>query len=151
MRDNLQIQFPDEDLGSLKAAIDRVRPSALTVLATVTPSEQPLSEGVNGEGAELRDLAPDPEDALMISETETAFESLLSSLTEVITTFPAEEQAYLKIFLSAATPLPAREIARLMARPATEVYQLKTKVMRRLAGFAEEHKNLAVAVFGGEE
>lgn len=149
--ERLRLQHPDADACSVKAAIESVYPAVLNVLAAVTPSEQPLPDGASGEGGQLRDLAPDPENALMISEAETAFEALLSSLTEVIATFPDEERAYLEIFLSAATPVPPREIARLLARPVAEIYQLRTKVMRRLAEFAQTHKNLSVAVFGFEE
>lgn len=76
--------------------------------------------------------APSPEQSILDAENDALLTRVAALLIDLIDTLPATEALYLRIALDGAEPLPAREIARLMGRPVTEVYKIKQKVMLRL-------------------
>lgn len=83
--------------------------------------------------------APSPEQSALDAEEEALLSRVAAILTDLIDTLPATEALYLRIALDGAEPLPAREIARLMGRPVTEVYKIRQKVMVRLHDILSEH------------
>src|SRR5262249_33065492 len=79
----------------------------------------------DGAGAGLADAAPTPEHELLLAEEERHRAALVAAVKAAAAELPADERLYLQIVFSAAEPLPARDIARLLDRPVEEVYRLK--------------------------
>lgn len=82
---------------------------------------------------------PSPEQTLLTAEEETLLSRATTVLAELADDLPPAEALYLRITLSGAAPLPAREIARQMGRPVTEVYKLKQRLMTRLHDVLSDH------------
>jgi RNA polymerase primary sigma factor len=86
----------------------------------------------DGAGVGLADAAPTPEHELLLAEEERHRAALVAAVKAAAAELPAEERLYLQIVFSAAEPLPARDIARLLDRPVEEVYRLKQRTQRWL-------------------
>lgn len=94
-------------------------------------------DGDEWEGLSCSD--PSPEESAMNAEEEALLSRLAAVLADLIDTLPPAEALYLRIALDGAVPLPARDIARLMGRPVTEVYKIKQRLMVRLHDILSEH------------
>jgi RNA polymerase primary sigma factor len=86
----------------------------------------------DGAGAGLADTAPTPEHELLLAEEELHRLALVGAVKAAAAELPADERLYLQIVFSAAEPLPARDVARLLDRPVEEVYRLKQRAQRWL-------------------
>jgi RNA polymerase primary sigma factor len=86
----------------------------------------------DGAGAGLADAAPTPEHKLLLAEEERHRLALIAAVKAAATELPADERLYLQIVFSAAEPMPARDIAKLLERPVEEVYRLKQRAQRWL-------------------
>lgn len=97
---------------------------------------------VHLDGPQWENLAcptPSPEQAALAAEEDTLLARVAAILADLIDTLPAAEALYLRTALDGAEPLPAREIARLMGRPVTEVYKIKQRVLARLHDVLSAH------------
>lgn len=86
----------------------------------------------DGQWQSLPCPAPSPEQQAQHDQEQDLLVQASSVLAGVVETLPPAEALYLRVALDGAEPLPAREIARLMARPVAEVYKIKQRVMARL-------------------
>jgi RNA polymerase primary sigma factor len=134
------LQRPEQDGPAVAAALDRVIEGVHK-----TRAGQPLSTAVSIEAAAdsgaplvLVDDGPSPEDGLQAAEAESARARLVAAISAAAERRPAEERLYLQLVFSAADPLPPREIARLMARPVTEIRQIQQRVQRWVAEVARD-------------
>lgn len=93
----------------------------------------------DGQWETLPCPAPSPEQTLLSSEDETLLSQAAAALSALADDLPPAEALYLRIALSGAEPLPARDIARLMGRPVTEIYKVKQKLLSRLHDILSEH------------
>jgi RNA polymerase primary sigma factor len=101
-----------------------------------------------GEG-ELADERPTPEDAVMAREDEETLEQAAGALRAAIGRLPQEIRLYLQYVMSGDGQLPARDIAKLMARPVTEIYRLRQQADRLLRQALADNsavKNLRMSV-----
>ena len=81
---------------------------------------------------DLPSQAPSPEKIILNDEADRLLNAAVKVLNGALAGISMDEQLYMRIALSADTPLPAREIARLMQTPVEEVYKLKRRVLWRL-------------------
>ena len=101
-----------------------------------------------GEG-ELPDERPTPEDAVIAGQDEETLEQAASALKAAIARLPQEIRLYLQYVMSGDHDLPPRDIAKLMARPVTEIYRLRQQAERLLRQALSENsavKNLRMSV-----
>lgn len=94
------------------------------------------------DGAQWETLAcpdPSPEQRAQDAEQGALLARAAAILAGLIDTLPSGEALYLRIALDGAVPLPAREIARLMGRPVSEIYKIKQRVMARLHDALADH------------
>ena len=106
------------------------------------------AEGRTGE-SDLPDERPTPEDAVIAHEDEAALEQATGALKAAIDRLPQEIRLYLQYVMSGNHDLPPREIAKLMARPVTEIYRLRQQAERLLRQALSENsavKNLRMSV-----
>lgn len=106
------------------------------------------AEGRSGEG-DLPDERPTPEDSVIAHEDEETLEQATGALKAAIGRLPQEIRLYLQYVMSGDGQLPAREIAKLMARPVTEIYRLRQQAERMLRQALSENaavKNLRMSV-----
>lgn len=106
------------------------------------------TEGRSGEG-DLPDERPTPEDAVIAHEDEQTLEQATGALKQAISRLPQDIRLYLQYVMSGDGQLPAREIAKLMARPVTEIYRLRQQAERLLRQALSENsavKNLRMSV-----
>jgi len=75
---------------------------------------------------------PSPEQSLLAAEEDALLQQAASALREASSTMAEAERLYLRIALSGAEPLPAREVARLMGRPVQEIYKLRQRALAQL-------------------
>jgi RNA polymerase primary sigma factor len=118
---------------SLPADYDSSAPSSPRFVSLLQAPE--LSEDGSGTGPSAASL----EDAAIKTETEGLLAAAASAMREVAATLPDAELLYLRIALSGAEPLPAREVARLVQRPVAEVYKLRQRVLKRLKDTLQDH------------
>lgn len=100
------------------------------------PRLVPLSAVGEGsdDGAELADDRDSPEDHMLVREEDENLEQASAALRAVIAGLAPEIRLYVQLNMSHDPPLPAREIARRMARPVEDIYrmrQLAERVLRR--------------------
>jgi RNA polymerase primary sigma factor len=81
---------------------------------------------------ELADDRPTPEDTAISRQDEEALEQASGALRAAIARMPQDTRLYLQHVLSGNGDLPPRDIARLMARPVTEIYRLRQQAERAL-------------------
>jgi RNA polymerase primary sigma factor len=106
------------------------------------------SEERSGE-SELPDDRPTPEDAVLARQEEETLEQATGALRAAIARLPQEIRLYLQHVMAGNGELPAREIAKLMARPVTEIYRLRQQAERLLRQALSENsavKNLRMSV-----
>jgi DNA-directed RNA polymerase specialized sigma24 family protein len=109
----------------------------------------PGSTGERSGDGELPDDRPTPEDAVIASEDEATLEQATGALKAAIARLPQEIRLYLQYVMSGDGQLPARDIAKLMARPVTEIYRLRQQAERLLRQALSENsavKNLRMSV-----
>jgi RNA polymerase primary sigma factor len=130
---------PDPQPADILESIDR-----LTRLGPLTPSS-PAADGAtisieageeSGGALAVADPAADPEEELLLAEEERGRAGLLAIIKAEAAQLPTNERLYLQVLFSATEPLPAREIARKMQLPVEEIYRLKQRSQRWLAGLA---------------
>ncbi len=106
------------------------------------------TDGRDGD-SELPDERPTPEDAVIAQQDEAALEQATGALKVAIARLPQEIRLYLQYVMSGDGDLPARDIARLMARPVTDIYRLRQQADRMLRQALSENsavKNLRMSV-----
>jgi RNA polymerase primary sigma factor len=130
----------DPEVAEVRASMER-----LTGVVRLEPAAQAprsatvaIDPATEGDAVALADPAANPEEQLLLAEDERGLAALLASIKAAAAELPADERLYLQIAFSAADPLPAREIARLMQRPVEEVYRLKQRAQRWLRELAQQ-------------
>ena len=106
------------------------------------------TDGRDGE-SELPDERPTPEDAVIAQQDEAALEQATGALKIAIARLPQEIRLYLQHVMSGDGDLAPRDIARLMARPVTDIYRLRQQADRMLRQALSENsavKNLRMSV-----
>ena len=106
------------------------------------------ADGRAGEG-DLPDDRPTPEDAVIAGEDENTLEQATGALKAAIARLPQEIRLYLQYVMSGDSDLAPRDIARLMARPVTDIYRLRQQAERLLRQALSENsavKNLRMSV-----
>jgi RNA polymerase primary sigma factor len=109
----------------------------------------PGSAGGRDAEGELPDERPTPEDAVIAQQDEAALEQATGALKTAIARLPQEVRLYLQHVMSGDGDLPPRDIARLMARPVTDIYRLRQQADRMLRQALSENsavKNLRMSV-----
>jgi RNA polymerase primary sigma factor len=129
----------DPDAAAIREAMERV--AKVAPLTPVVASGRSSTVSLEGSGEDNEALSvPDqggtPEEQLLEAEEEQTRTRLLETVRAAAAELPANERLYLQIVCSAADPLPAREIARAMQLPVEEIYRLKQRTQRWLAGVA---------------
>jgi DNA-directed RNA polymerase specialized sigma24 family protein len=139
---------------AIAAAVTTVRaalPRNFSADEDARPRLVALPGSVEGRSGEP-DLADDrltPEDAVIASEDEETLEQATSALKAAIARLPQEIRLYLQFVMSGNGDLPPRDIARLMARPVTDIYRLRQQAERLLRQILSENsavKNLRMSV-----
>jgi RNA polymerase primary sigma factor len=119
---------------TIAEAVSRVR---IALPAGYRPEVQGQGQTVDISAADEAALAggaedfaaATPEDELIAGERASLLEEALSVLQRAMPKLDAAERLYLQLALTGA---PAREIARLIGRPADEIHRMSQKVKRRL-------------------
>ena len=75
----------------------------------------------------LADVAPTPEDWLLLAEEERSRAKLLDTVKAAAAALPAEERLYLETIFAASDPLPPRQIAKAMGCAVDDVYRLRQR------------------------
>ena len=134
------LQRPEQDGPAVAAALDRVIDGVHKLRAGQGLATAVSIEAAADSGAPLVlvDEGPSPEDGLQAAEAECARARLVAAISAAAERRPAEERLYLQLVFSATDPLPPREIARLMARPVTEIRQIQQRVQRWVADVARD-------------
>lgn len=99
--------------------------------------------------SELADERLTPEDAVIARQDEETLEQATDALKAAVARLPQDIRLYLQYVMSGDRDLPPREIARLMARPVTDIYRLRQQAERLLRQTLSENsavKNLRVSV-----
>ena len=102
-----------------------------------------------GGEVDLPDERPTPEDAVIAGQDEETLEQATGALKAAIARLPQEIRLYLQYVMSGDRELAPRDIARLMARPVTEIYRLRQQAERMLRQALSENsavKNLRMSV-----
>jgi RNA polymerase primary sigma factor len=136
-----------------KAAVAAVR-AALPKNFAMAEEERPRLVALPGSGdeqggPELPDDGLTPEEAAIAREDDEALEQATGALKAAIGRLPQEIRLYLQFVMAGNGNLPAREIAKLMARPVAEIYRLKQQAERLLRQALAENsavKNLRMSV-----
>jgi RNA polymerase primary sigma factor len=106
------------------------------------------TDGRDGE-SELPDERPTPEDVVIAQQDEAALEQATGALKTAIARLPQEVRLYLQHVMAGDGDLAPRDIARLMARPVTDIYRLRQQADRMLRQALSENsavKNLRMSV-----
>ncbi len=126
------------DAPSLAATIAAVRASLPRNFSAGEEVRRPrlvalpgTAEDRSGAG-EISDERPTPEDAAIAREEEEILEQATDALKAAVAHMPQDIRLYLQYVMSGNGALPARDIARLMARPVTEIYRLRQQAERLL-------------------
>lgn len=130
---------PAPAAAAVTAALARVEASLPPGFAATEGVHQAVALSEVAESAAEELVEESPEELALAQEAERLVTVAAAALRDVGATLPEAEQLYLRIALSAAEPLPAREVARLMGRPVEEVYKLKQRVLRRLREALQDH------------
>lgn len=119
LQQKLQSRFPrDLGLTEIERALGRVRQHIGRALAPANPDE-------------LLPVVQSPEEIAIRANSEDQLSAALGALVQAAGKLADDERTYLDFVLS-ENPPPARELARLMARPVEEIYALKKRVLRKL-------------------
>jgi RNA polymerase primary sigma factor len=123
----------DPEVNEIAEALARVTALARPATRSRRLESVSLDAMIEDGGAiGLADTAPSPELQLLLAEEERHRTALVTAVKAAAAELPADERLYLQIVFSAAEPLPARNIARLLDRPVEEVYRLKQRAQRWL-------------------
>ena len=126
----------DPDAAEIRQAMDRIAKVAPLAPVARSGTVSLDSAGDGDEALAVPDQAATPEEQLVQAEEEQSRSELLEIVRAAAAELPAQDRLYLQIVSAAADPLPAREIARAMQLPVEEVYRLKQRAQRWLAGIA---------------
>jgi RNA polymerase primary sigma factor len=130
---------PDPDANVIREAMERIAKVAALTPASASGRSGTVSLETAGDGEAaltVPDQGANPEEQLLEAEEERTRTRLLGAVKAAADELPPNERLYLQIVCSAAEPLPAREIARSMQLPVEDVYRLKQRAQRWLAGIA---------------
>jgi len=124
----------DPDAAEISAALARIA----APLARLEPARNSwparvvsLDAVTHGSGRlALADVAPTPEDWLLLAEEERSRAKLLDTVKAAAAALPAEERLYLETIFAASDPLPPRQIAKAMGCAVDDVYRLRQRVRR---------------------
>ncbi len=139
---------------ALAAAIAAVKAALPRNFSAGSDEERPRLVALPGstdEGGEvdLKDEGLTPEEAAIARQDEETLEQATGALKAAITRLPQEIRLYLQHVMSGNGELAARDIAKLMARPVTEIYRLRQQADRMLRQALSENsavKNLRMSV-----
>ena len=109
----------------------------------------PGSTDEGGGDSDLPDAGLTPEEAAIARQDEEALEQATGALKAAVTRLPQEIRLYVQYVMSGNGELPARDIAKLMARPVAEIYRLRQQADRMLRQALSENsavKNLRMSV-----
>lgn len=126
-------RFPASSEDELKPALARVHRA---VPADYQPGARQLAL------ADAPD-APDettPETALLAQDEDRALGQAADALHSLAAGLPETERLYVRILLSGAADLPARELARLLQQPVEETYRLRQRVLKKLKEALADHE-----------
>jgi RNA polymerase primary sigma factor len=85
-----------------------------------------------GGEAELADERPTPEGAAIARQEEAALDQATEALQAAVASLPPDIRLYVQFVMAGNGERPAREIARLMARPVADIYRLRQQAERLL-------------------
>jgi RNA polymerase sigma factor (sigma-70 family) len=113
------------------------------LLIDIIRKTSPRRRNSAGEGGLLRLVSsdcleqvaspePSPEHAMLEDEAVLLLDAATKVVRNALINLAVDEQLYMQIALSSDRGMPAREIARLMQYPVTEVYKIRQRVMVRL-------------------
>src|SRR5262249_6047906 len=125
----------DPDAAEIAQAVKRVAARAPLERATSSRAADTVSlDGMEETGGHmsLADVAPTPEERLLLAEEERTRAALIAAVKAAAAALPTDERLYLQIVFSASETLPAREIAKMMGYPVEDVYRLKQRTQRWL-------------------
>jgi RNA polymerase primary sigma factor len=136
---------PVPDAAEIAAALARVQrslPAGYRATAEAPVRITSLAEApeLGEDGVTGGPAVPSPEDTAIDREGERLLELAAAVVRDVAATLPEADRLYLRIALSSAEPLPAREVARLMQRPVEDIYKLKQRVLKRLKDALGDHE-----------
>ncbi len=132
-----------------RAALETALKQVAGAIASARGSEaKTRTISVDDEGTpEIAAPGANAEEALMSRQAASSREALLDMIRQEAETLPADQQLYLRLLLEAPDPRPAREIARELAVPVTEVYRLQQQTRRWIKKMAAQvQKNACLPV-----
>jgi RNA polymerase primary sigma factor len=150
----LRMRRIDLASGALGAAVAAVR-AALPPNFSAGDESRPRHVALPGSAggsigeSELPDERPTPEEAAIARQDEEMLEQATGALRAAVERLPQDIQLYLQHVLSGNGDLPPRDVARLMARPVTEIYRLRQQAERALRQALADNsavKNLHMSV-----
>jgi len=121
-----------DDIAASLARLQALLPQGYALAVQITA----LADG-DAEYADRDGLSP--EDSLIAQDDERRVAAAADALKKAAAKLPEADRIYIRIVLSSAEPLPARDIARLMDRPVADVYKLKQHVLKHLKTELEGH------------
>jgi RNA polymerase primary sigma factor len=144
-----KVELAPAALAAAIAAVRAALPPNFSAAETERPRHVALPGADDNGDSELPDQRPTPEDAAIARQDEEALEQATGALRAAIGRLPQDIRLYLQHVLSGNGELPPRDIARLMARPVTEIYRLRQQAERALRQALSENsavKNLRMSV-----
>jgi RNA polymerase primary sigma factor len=144
-----KIEIAPATLAVAVAAVRAALPPNFSAGETERPRQVALPGSDDNGDSELPDERPTPEEAAIARQDEEALEQATGALRAAIGHLPQDIRLYLQHVLSGNGELPPRDIARLMARPVTEIYRLRQQAERALRQALSDNsavKNLRMSV-----
>ena len=147
-----KVELADE---AIAAAVAAVRAALPRDVGTADDNHRPRLVALPGSTdrrdgeSDLPDERPTPEDAVIAQQDEAALEQATGALKIAIARLPQDIRLYLQHVMSGDGDLAPRDIARLMARPVTDIYRLRQQADRMLRQALSENsavKNLRMSV-----
>lgn len=114
-------------LARIAAPLARLEPASHSLPARVV-SLDAVTHG--GGRLVLADVAPTPEDCLLLAEEERSRAKLLDAVKAAAAALPAEERLYLETIFAATDPIPPRQVAKAMGCAVEDVYRLRQRIRR---------------------
>jgi len=91
------------------------------------------------EAPEIPAVALSPEAAMVADEENGTLAKAAEAIRELAPGLAVAERLYLRLLLTGADDLSARDIARLMQQPVEEVYRLRQRVLKKLKEHLADH------------
>ncbi|MCC6887099.1 MAG: sigma-70 family RNA polymerase sigma factor [Hyphomicrobiales bacterium] len=146
------IELDAAALGAAVAAVREALPRGIEFRSEDRRSRLVTLPDVNRAdegGAALHDERPTPEEEAIARQHAAALEQASDALRSAVDRLPPDVRLYLQHVMDGHGERPAREIARLMGRPVSEVYRLKQQAEHLLREALADHpavKNLRMTV-----